>query len=85
MAAFYTALLPVFVVSNWPLHDLAERSLYWVHMTDHLVMTLVAPPLMLLGLNRAMSDHLVGHRLVLPWLSNLARPGPQPSQSSTWG
>ena len=74
-AAFYTGLLLLLVVSNWPLHDLAETSLYWVHMTNHLVMTLVAPPLMLLGLNRQMADHLFGHRLVLPWLKHLARPG----------
>ena len=74
-AAFYTGLLLLLVVSNWPLHDLAERSLYWVHMTNHLVMTLVAPPLLLLGLNRKMSDYVFGHRLVLPWLKHLARPG----------
>jgi putative membrane protein len=73
--AFYTGLLLLLVVSNWPMHDLAERSLYWVHMTNHLVMTLVAPPLLLLGLNRKMSDYLFGHRLVLPWLKHLARPG----------
>ncbi|MEX0667175.1 MAG: cytochrome c oxidase assembly protein, partial [Acidimicrobiia bacterium] len=75
MAAFYTGLLLLLVVSNWPLHDLAETSLYWVHMTNHLVMTLVAPPLLLIGLTRRMSDHLFGHRLVLPWLKHLARPG----------
>jgi putative membrane protein len=75
LAAFYTGLLLLLVVSNWPLHDLAETSLYWVHMTNHLVMTLIAPPLMLLGLTRRMSDHIFGHRLVLPWLRYVARPG----------
>ena len=75
MAAFYTGLLLLLVVSNWPLHDLAESSLYWVHMTNHLVMTLIAPPLLLMGLTRRMSDHILGHRLVLPWLKYLARPG----------
>ena len=75
MACFYTGLLLLLVVSNWPLHDLAEASLYWVHMTNHLVMTLVAPPLMLMGLTRQMSDLVFGHRLVLPWLKYLARPG----------
>ncbi len=72
---FYTGLLLLLVVSNWPLHDLAEESLYSVHMTNHLVMTLVAPPLLLLGLNRQMADQLFGHRLVLPWLRYLGRPG----------
>ncbi len=75
MGFFYSGLVLLFVVSNWPLHDLAESSLYWVHMTNHLVMTLVAPPLMLLGLTRQMSDYIFGQRLVLPWLKYLARPG----------
>ena len=75
MSAFYTGLVLLFVVSNWPLHDLAETSLYWVHMTNHLVMTLVAAPLMLLGLTRQTSDYVFGHRLVLPWLKYVARPG----------
>jgi putative membrane protein len=74
-AAFYTGLFLLLVVSNWPLHDLAETSLYSIHMTNHFVMTLVAPPLMLIGLNRSMSDRVFGHRLVLPWLKYLARPG----------
>ena len=72
---FYSGLALLLIVSNWPLHDLAEASLYWVHMTNHLVMTLVVPPLLLLGLNRRMSDYLFGRRLVLPWLRYLARPG----------
>lgn len=73
--AFYAGVALLLVVSNWPLHDLAENSLYWVHMTNHLVMTLVVPPLMLLGLTRQMADYIFGHRLVLPWLKYLARPG----------
>ncbi len=72
--SFYGGLGLVFVVSNWPLHDLAESSLYWVHMLDHMVLTLFAPPLMMLGFNRAMADRLVGQRLVLPWLRKLAAP-----------
>ena len=71
---FYSGLLLLLIVSNWPLHDLAEESLYSVHMTNHLVMTLVVPPLLLLGLNRQMADQLFGHRLVLPWLRYLGRP-----------
>lgn len=74
--AFYTGIGLLLVVSNWPLHDLAETSLYWVHMTNHLVMTLVVPPLLLLGLTRQMADYIFGARWVLPWLRYLARPAP---------
>ncbi|MGH8926830.1 MAG: cytochrome c oxidase assembly protein [Acidimicrobiia bacterium] len=73
-ASFYLGLALLMIVSNWPMHDVAEVSLYWVHMVNHLVITLVAPPLMILGLNRPLADHLFGHRLVLPWLRPLARP-----------
>jgi putative membrane protein len=71
---FYLGLGLVWVVSEWPLHDLAETSLYSVHMFNHMVITLVGPALMIMGLTRGMADHLFGHRLVFPWLRHLARP-----------
>jgi putative membrane protein len=36
--------------ADWPLHDLAERYLYSMHMVQHLLFTLVAPPLLIAGL-----------------------------------
>ena len=72
--SFYVGLGLVGIVSSWPLHDLAETSLYWVHMVDHMVITLFAPPLMILGLNRQMADRIFGHPWVRPWLRPLARP-----------
>lgn len=73
-AFFYTGLGLIWLVSDWPLHDLAENSLYWVHMVDHMVITLIGPPLMLMGLTRPMADYVFGNRAVLPWLRHLARP-----------
>lgn len=73
---YYLGLGLIWVMSDWPAHDLAEGSLYWVHMTEHMVLTLVGPPLMLLGLNRQMADRLFGHRRIFPWLRRLARPAP---------
>ena len=29
--------------ADWPIHDLAERYLYSMHMAQHLLFTLVAP------------------------------------------
>ena len=48
-ACWVTGVLTVWVASDWPVHDLSERFLYSVHMTQHLLITLVAPPLLLLG------------------------------------
>src|SRR3954464_7075177 len=35
--------------SDWPIHDFAEKSMYSVHMVQHLLITLIAVPLLLLG------------------------------------
>lgn len=37
------------LAADWPIHDIAERSMYSVHMVQHLMFTLVATPLLLLG------------------------------------
>jgi putative membrane protein len=49
VTAFALGLLTLFVAADWPMHDLAERSLYSIHMVQHLLISLVAPPLLLLG------------------------------------
>ena len=36
--------------SSWPVHDLAERYLYSIHMVQHLAYTLVAAPLIVAGI-----------------------------------
>ena len=35
--------------SSWPIHDLAERYLYSVHMVQHLLFSLVAAPILIVG------------------------------------
>jgi len=49
IVCFSLGVLALFLASSWPIHDIAEQSLYSVHMTQHLVYSLVAAPLMLLG------------------------------------
>ena len=36
--------------ADWPIHELAEERLFSVHMVQHTLFSLVAPPLLLLGL-----------------------------------
>jgi putative membrane protein len=38
------------LVSEWPVHDLAEGYLYSMHMVQHMVYTLVAAPLLVAGI-----------------------------------
>ena len=46
---FSAGVFSILVAAEWPIHDLAERSLYSVHMVQHLILTLAVPPLLLLG------------------------------------
>jgi putative membrane protein len=49
VAAFSAGLATMFVASYWPMHDLAEGHLYSAHMVQHMMLTLVAPPLLMIG------------------------------------
>jgi putative membrane protein len=46
---FGSGVLLLLIASSWPVHDLAERYLYSVHMLQHLLISLAAPPLLMLG------------------------------------
>ena len=48
-ASFFASLLMLFLTLNGPLHDLSDYYLFSAHMVQHLIMTLVIPPLMILG------------------------------------
>lgn len=49
VASFSAGVVLLWVFSDWPIHDLSEGYLYSVHMVQHLVYTLVIPPLAILG------------------------------------
>lgn len=69
----FAALL---VASGWPVHDISERYLLSAHMLQHLIMTFVAPPLLLLGLPTPVLRGLLRPRFVHWAFSRLARPLP---------
>jgi putative membrane protein len=46
---FLGGVAVLLVGSLWPIHDLAERYLYSVHMWQHILFTLVAAPLLVAG------------------------------------
>ena len=48
-ALFFTALASIFLSLNGWLHDLSDYYLFSAHMVQHLVLTLVAPPLLIMG------------------------------------
>lgn len=48
-AIFFGALAIIFLSLNGWLHDLSDSFLFSAHMVQHLVLTLVAPPLLVMG------------------------------------
>jgi putative membrane protein len=69
---FWTGLGLLWLFSEWPIHDLAEGVSYAVHMVQHLAMTFVVPPLLLLGIPSWMARAVL--RPVLPIVRFAARP-----------
>jgi putative membrane protein len=49
MTAFLFGVATLEIAADWPMHDLSERSLYSIHMVQHLMFSMIAPPLLLLG------------------------------------
>ncbi len=48
-ARFFTGLALIFFSLNGWLHDLSDYYLFSAHMVQHLVLTLIAPPLLIMG------------------------------------
>lgn len=49
IVCFGLGVAAIWLASDWPVHDVAEGSTYSVHMVQHLVISMVAAPLLLLG------------------------------------
>ena len=72
---FAAAVLLLWAASDWPVHDISEEYLYGVHMVQHMLITLVIPPLFLLAIPEWLA------RLVVStdgtsgaWVRRLTRP-----------
>ena len=73
---WFGALAILAASASWPFHDLAEQVFFSLHMTEHMLVALVIPPLMLMGTPRWMAEHLLQSPGVLAVLRQLSRPLP---------
>jgi len=74
-AGFFSfGMLTLWMGSDWPVHDLAEGYLYSVHMVQHLLLSLVAPPLLLAGTPARLLRRFLRPRPVEVALRFLTRP-----------
>ncbi|HEX7167661.1 MAG TPA: cytochrome c oxidase assembly protein [Acidimicrobiales bacterium] len=62
--------------ADWPVHDLAEKYLFSVHMVQHTVFSLIAPPILLLGLPTWLLDWLTSPAWLRAALRKICRPLP---------
>jgi putative membrane protein len=73
--AFFAAGVAVlWLASDWPVHDIAEQHLYWVHMVQHLLLTLVMPALFLLSIPTWLARLVIGHGRLRVWVRRLGKP-----------
>lgn len=70
---FGAGILALLVGSDYPVHDLGEGYLYSVHMVQHLLYTMVAAPLLLLGIPAWMARRAVGRPAALRSVRFLTR------------
>lgn len=73
--AYGAAVLALWAASDWPMHDVSEEYLYSVHMVQHLIFSMIVPPLLL----AAMPEWLA--RLIMSsdgtagvWIRRLSHP-----------
>ena len=64
------------LASDWPIHDLSERYLYSFHMIQHMLMTFVAAPLLLLGTPEWLARRVLQRTRLLRPVRFFGRPVP---------
>ncbi len=47
---FAAGVALLWLSADWPMHDIAEEHLYFVHMLQHLIISFIVPPLLLLAM-----------------------------------
>lgn len=57
---FTSGVLIMWAAADWPIHDIGEKYLYSVHMAQHLLLTMVVPPLFLLATPTWLARLIVG-------------------------
>lgn len=73
---FAAGLFALWVVSDWPFHDIGEESLFAFHMVEHLTIGLIAAPLLLISVPKWMAKHLIHEAKQIAVLRALSHPAP---------
>lgn len=74
VALFGGGLAILFVGAYWPIHDISEELLFSVHMGQHTLFSLVAPPLLIMGTPHWLQRWLLSPRAVKAVARRLTKP-----------
>jgi putative membrane protein len=72
--SFFSALLVIFGSLNGPIHDLSDTYLFSAHMVQHLLLTMLMPPLIIYGVPGWMLRPLLRNRTVLAIAQRVTKP-----------
>jgi putative membrane protein len=75
---FFASVIVLLAALNGPLHDLSDYYLFSAHMVQHLLLTLIVPPLLLAGTPAWMADRLLRPLMRRRALGALARAATRP-------
>lgn len=73
---FGLGIVLLWIASDWPMHDIAEEYLYSVHMMQHMVLTFLVPPVMLLATPEWLARIVIGDGRLGRAFLKIARPIP---------
>ena len=71
---FSSGVLVILAASLWPVHDLSERYLLSAHMVQHTLISLVAPPMLLLGMPAWLLRRILAPRALRAVVRQFTRP-----------
>ena len=71
---WYIGVAALWVVSDWPFHDIAEESMFAAHMVEHLVIAFATAPFLLMGTPEWLARMLVVETKILPVVRWVSKP-----------
>jgi putative membrane protein len=72
--SFFSSLIVIFGSLNGPIHDLSDTYLFSAHMVQHLLLTMLMPPLMIYGVPGWMLRPLLGNRMIAAIARRITKP-----------
>ena len=71
---FFSGVVALWFGADWPMHELSEDYLFSMHMVQHTLFSLVAPPLLLMGVPKWLWRTLVGGPKMMKIAKVVTRP-----------